>query len=498
MPAQDNTSPNQPKIVQPQAVYPVPTVPSGAQPAVQPSVPPVPGGEEVVPQPEEQKAQVPPPPKRGLPKIFIVMGAILLVLVLGFVVWKLILPRIEESKEVTLTWWGLWENESVVASLISEYQQENPKVKINYVQQSPQDYRERLTNALARGNGPDIFRFHNTWVPMFKGELDNMPASVMTAAEYVESYYPVISSDLTSGAGLVGIPLGYDALTLYINEDIFAREGKVAPVTWDDLRQTAIELTIKDEKGVITQAGVSLGRTENVDHWPEILALMMLQNGANPAKPTDKRAEDALTYFTIFSSVDGVWDETLPPSTIAFAGGKLAMYFGTSWRAFEITQQNPELSFRTVPLPQLPKDSPNQSDFSYATYWAEGVWTRSLNKEAAWNFLKFVSSESSLEKMYQTASQTRAFGEPYPRVDMGQLLADHPVVGSIVNQAPDAQSWYLASRTFDGPTGINSLIGKYYEDAINAINAGERADKALETVVSGVAQVLSQYGLIGQ
>jgi ABC-type glycerol-3-phosphate transport system substrate-binding protein len=174
------------------------------------------------------------------------------------------------------------------------------------------------------------------------------------------------------------------------------------------------------------------------------------------------------------------------------------MYFGPTWRAFEISQQSPELRFKTVPLPQLPKDTPTQPDISYATYWAEGVWTRGSNKDAAWDFMEFISSRASLESMYQNASATRAFGEPYPRTDMAELLTSHPIVGSVVVQAPDAQSWYLASRTFDGPTGINTQIIKYYEDAINAVNSGERSDKALETVVTGVAQVLSQYGLVSR
>jgi multiple sugar transport system substrate-binding protein len=452
--------------------------------------PPAPG---VVSTPE-----TPPSPKKGFPKIVLILVVILGLVVVGFLLFKFVLPLIRGEQEATLTWWGLWEDQAIVASLITEYEGTHPKVKIDYVKQSPQDYRERLTSALATETGPDIFRFHNSWVPMFKNELDKMPASVMTAAEYAEIYYPVVSSDLASGTGLVGMPLGYDALTMYINEDIFASAGKTPPTTWDDLRQTAIELTIKDDRGIITQAGVSLGRTENVDHWPEILALMMLQNGANLSKPTNKLAEDALVFYTVFASVDGVWDETLPPSTVAFAGGKVAIYFGPSWRAFEIKQQNPDLNFRTYSLPQLPKASSSQSDVSYATYWVEGVWTRSQEKEAAWEFLKFLSSRSSLEKMYQNAAQTRTFGEPYPRTEMQELLVTDPIVGSIISQAPDAQSWFLQSRTFDGPTGINSQINKYYEDAINAVNSGVRADRALETVASGVSQILSQYGLVSQ
>lgn len=440
----------------------------------------------------------PPPPKKGLPKLLLIIPLVILMIAGLFFAIRAFLSKSAGTKEANITWWGLWEEDGVVAPIIAQYQVKNPKVKITYQKQSPQDYRERLTNALAKGTGPDIFRFHNTWVPMFREELSTVPASVMSAADFNETFYPTAGSDLASGAGLVGIPLMYDGLTLYINEEIFEREGKSPPKTWDELRETAISLTRKDEQGVITQAGVALGRTENVDHWPEILALMMLQNGASLTNPTGKLAEDALTYFTIFSSVDGVWDSTLPPSTLAFASGKLAMYFGPSWRAFEIKQQNPELRFKTVPLPQLPKSNPNEPDVAIASYWVEGVWARSKNKEAAWDFLKFLSQKENLEKMYQGASTIRLFGEPYPRKDMAPLLASDPIVGSIINLAPNAQSSYLVSRTFDGPTGINSQIIRYFEDAVNAVNAGTPAAKALETAGSGVRQVLSQYGLSSQ
>ncbi len=423
----------------------------------------------------------------------IIVGIALLALGI-FIGARTLLSRFGTGGQVTLTWWGLWEDASVVSPLIAEYEASHPKVKINYVMQSHQDYRERLTNSLAKGEGPDIFRFHNSWVPMFRKELDYLPPSVMSPSEYSQTFYPVVTSDLTSGTGMVGIPLEYDGLVLYINQEIFDQNAKSPPTTWDDLRQTAISLTKKDEQGTITQAGVALGRVENVDHWQEILGLMMLQNGVSLENPTGKLAEDALTFFSVFSSVDGVWDATLPPSTAAFAAGKLAMYFGPSWRTFEIKIQNPNLKFKTFPVPQLPKTTPNEPDISYASYWVEGVWARSKNKAAAWDFLKFMSQKDSLEKLYQNEAKVRQFGEPYPRADMASLLSTDPILGALMNQAPDAQSWYLQSRTFDGPTGINSQISKYFEDAVNAVNSGTPADKALETVVSGVSQVLSQYG----
>lgn len=433
--------------------------------------------------------------KKKYSKPLIIVGIIFLLAVLVMVALKLFSKTsVKTSGEVV--WWGLWESQSVVEPLITEYESTHPDVNITYMEQSKEDYRERLSNSLTKGEGPDIFTFHNTWVPMFKSDLDALPSSVMTAADYSKNFYPAITSDLSYGNSIVGIPIGYDALTLFINEDIFNQSGKTPPSTWDDLRSLAKELTVKDDKGTITQSGIAMGRTENVDNWQDILALLMIQNGVDLRNPVGKKAEDALTFFTLFSSVDGVWDTTLPTSTQAFAAGKMAMYIAPSWRFFDIQRQNPNLKYKTVPIPQLPKDSPDEVDITYATYWAQGVWSKSESKSAAWDFLSYITSTDSLQKLYQNETAVRNLGEAYPRTDMASLLINHPILGSIIAQAPGARSWYLASRTFDGATGINTLVSNYFRDAVNAVADGEKsATEALATVAQGVAQVLAQYGI---
>ncbi len=451
----------------------------------------------------------PPPPaipsaprtSSGSKTIVLLLVVILLLVGIGLAVFKFLVPNLtnNKNKETTLTWWGLWEDQGVIGPLISEYQTKNPNVKIQYQQVPKEDYRERLTNSLAKGatgGAPDIFAFHNSWVPMFASDLDAVPATVFSPSDYSQTFFPVASADLRVGQNFVGIPFEFDGLALFINQDIFQTYNKVPPKTWDELRQTALELTIRDQSGAIKQAGVALGRTENVDHWPEILGLMMLQNGVNLTNPTDKKAQDALQYFTVFSSVDRVWDNTLPPSTVAFASGKVAMYFGPSWRVFDIKQMNKNLKFSVIPVPQLPKTDPNEKNVTYASYWANGVSTRSTNKDAAWEFLKFLSTKESYQKLYANAAGIRGYGEPYPRVDMASSLTSDPVMGAFIQEAPDAVSWYLQSRTFDGPTGINSQINKYFEDAVNAVNLGTAADKALTTAGAGVTQTLVQYGII--
>jgi multiple sugar transport system substrate-binding protein len=461
---------------------------TGSSPA--PVVPPQPGVSTPAP-------ATPPVPKKKFPKVLIFVGIGLAVLIAAILIITLLKRNAKPSNQIT--WWGLWEDAPVVAPLISTYESSHPGVKVNYVKQSHQDYRERLTSALAKGTGPDIFAFHNSWVPMFRNDLDSMPVGIMNPADYAKTFYKISSSDLSNGSALVGIPLEYDALVLYINQDMFAKAGLGAPRTWDDVNSVAKTLTIKNEQNQILQSGMALGRTENVDHWPEILALMMIQNNVNLASPTGKNAEGAITFFTSFAASNGVWNETLPSSTQAFAAGKLAMFIAPSWRAFEIQQQNPGLKFITAPVPQLPKDTPSEPDITYASYWAQGVSAKSAAKAVAWDFLKFISTQDSLQKLYQNESLVRSFGEPYSRVDMADLLTDHPILGPIISQAGGARSWYLYSRTFDGPTGINTQLTNYFKDAINAIvNDRKPMDEALDTCAQGVRQVLSQYRLLSQ
>lgn len=473
---------------------PVPEKQEPAGPLEPPSLPETPP-----PLPEEQPTTPIPPDKTyifeeekgglgGLKKLLPFLLLIILLLVGGFAVFRFILPKLTKPKEVNITYWGLWEEERIFSGVIADYQKDHPNVKISYVRQSSRDYRERLASAFARGDGPDIFRFHNTWVPMFKNDLSPIPANVMDAATFEASFYPVVRQDLLVGNAYVGIPLEIDGLGLFINQDIFERAGKTPPSNWDDLRKTAIELTARDGQGNIQIAGVALGTTKNIDHWSDVLALMMLQNGADLTSPTGTLSEDALTYFTLFTKVDRSWDETLPSSTAAFAAGKLAMYFGPSWEVFEIKKANPDLRFKVVPVPQLP-----EGNITWASYWAEGVWKKSGVEKEAWEFLKYLSSKEVMQKLYQAESQTRLFGEPYSRVEMADLIKGDQYAGVYVNQAAAARSWYLASRTFDN--GINDKMIKYFEDAVNAVNAGETPEDALKTCAQGVTQVLTQYGL---
>src|SRR3990170_2259055 len=290
-----------------------PFVPPPPPPRYAPPPPPpasTSAASQTTPPPAESPQVMPPKRSGNIKKIFMIAAAAIGLSALAFLIVRVVLPRIQSikvpglpGKEIALTYWGLWEPNAVMQDVIDEYVLDHPNVKIEYVQQSHKDYRERLQSALAKGEGPDIFRFHNTWVPMLNDDLDAVPADVYSASDFQETFYPTAARDLRRGASFVGIPLETDGLALFYNKEIFKTAGKIPPTTWEDLRKTAFDLTIRDSQGRIQRAGVALGTTGNVDHWPDILGLMMLQNGANLSDPTDKLAADGSERLAPFCNI---------------------------------------------------------------------------------------------------------------------------------------------------------------------------------------------------
>ena len=431
---------------------------------------------------------------------------ILILLILGAVAFFVLKSgkNLFNLTSTNITYWGLWEPESVMQPLIDEYQKSHPGVKITYIQQSPKEYRDRLQNSLDQGKGPDIFRLHSSWIPLLKNHLAPIPASVYSSQDFESTFYPVIGSDVRVGNNYSAIPVGFDGLAMYVNDDLLQASGQSVPQNWDDLRLVAQAMTRCDSPdgkctgaSKILVSGASLGTADNVDHWQDVLLVLMLQNNVNLGYPTGKSAQDALNYYTIFVKSDHMWDSTLPSSTFQFAAGKVGIYFAPSWRVFEIQQKNPQLKFSIHPIPQLPiEPSRGEQPITWANYWVEGISKKSPRAAQAWEFLKYLSSPDALQKFYQQAvASGRAFGEPYPRIDMASSIKDAPLVGPYINQASQARSWYLASSTQDSNESLNSKLSKYFADAVNTSLKGIAGESITNTLAQGVNQVLSQYGL---
>lgn len=423
----------------------------------------------------------------------VIIIALGLSIILGFLFWRFgpsisFFNKPKEQGPITLTYWGLWEEDNLLKPVILEYQKQHPNILINYERKSSLNYRTRVQTQIREGVGPDVFRIHNSWVPMFQVDLAPAPQEVFTLADYKSMFYPVALDSFVKNGQIFAAPLETDGLALFYNEELLSGIGGKPPKNWQEFIDSATKMTVKDATGIQT-AGAALGTAGNVDHWPDILGLLLLQQpGVDFANLTTPQVAEVIRFYTGFVTdpKKKTWDVNLPKSTDMFAAGRLGFYFAPSWRAHELRVANPNLKFKVAPVPQL-----SGKAVGWATFWGEAVSAKSKNPTEAWKFVKFLTSAEAEKLAYQQASQVRLFGEPYSQVSLAGELASDPIVGAYVAQGPIYKFWYLTSNTFDN--GINDEMIKYFEDGINATLAGTDPSTALQTVNQGVKQVMDKY-----
>lgn len=494
---------------------PDPQAPPPAAPPEQPpsESPPADGGETPPPsdtppdQPASEEVYEEELPAQNpwieiLKKVGIGLG---IVLALVFLV-VLFMPKEKGAKNVTLIWWGLWEDARTVEPVILDFQKQHPNIKIRYIKQDPEGYRGKLLTRIKQGanEAPDIFRYHNTWLPMMKDTLATLPVDVIAPADFQKNYYSVMQKDLVQG-GIYGIPVGADSLSLFVNTDLLNDAQISPPATWEDFCRAAIALTKKDDTGRIEVAGAALGTYGNITHASDIISLLFEQQGVtlssfSTATEQEKvKLKVVLDFYTSYSlggkscPSTSVWDETLDPSLVAFGKGKLAMYLGFSWDIFVLEQINKTLPYKIYPAPLIGRNSK-----TIASYWVEGVSNKSPNQKEAFEFMKFLTQKETLQKLYTEQSKSRKFGEPYPRTDMADSLKNSEIY-PFVSQLTTATSSYFASDTHDGEDGLNTKLNSYLQNAINSIiKNSDSPETTAENLMKGVAQITTEYGLISQ
>lgn len=442
--------------------------------------------------PPELTGELPPLYQESKTKYFIIGGAVLFFILIFAVVIGIFFSGGNKNQapaeKVTITYWGLWEDPKVMQPIIDEYQKANPNVIIKYELQSHIDYRPKLIQRSQNGRGPDIFRYHNTWLVEIKDVAAPLPKEIMAAEEFDKTFYPIHKEDLAIEGTYYGIPLTVDGLLMIYNDSIFKKSGITTPPTsWiDDFYKNATDMTVQDRDGNTVTSGAALGTASNIDHFSDVLGTLLLQNGGDLTKLDQKEAVEALQFYRDFGEKN-IWNDAMPNSIEAFAQEKVAIIFAPSWQIIRIKGINPDVQLKVAPVPK----SPNNQSLALATYWVEGVSKFSKNQAESWKFLKYLSSKETQLKMYELQVKTRGIGTAFSRVDLQANLAQDPIQSVVVQQANTYKSLPLADRTFD--KGINDEIVSYLRNAVNSTASGVSYQEALKTAKKGVDQVFTRY-----
>jgi multiple sugar transport system substrate-binding protein len=480
---------------------------SGQAPSTDSSQPVSVAQPSVEPLPTENTENIPadsPPPKlANSKKLKIIIGAIASLAVIVFIISLVVgifrsKPLNEGYNNTTLTYWGLWEEKKTLQPVIDDFEKKYPGIKVNYIKQDPDKYKDRLLTRIKNGTeDPDVFTYHNTWLLSLTNSSDNvllpLPISVVVPDEFKKTYFPVVFKDLSKNGAIYGLPQGIDTLALFINKDIFQAGQIHIPQTWDEFNTAAKTLTVKDGNKQIKTSGAAMGLYDNITHAPDIISLLLATNGVD-VNTIDKQPNyvgESISYYTSFAKGnDSVWDGTLINSRDAFAAGNLAMYFGYSWDIFAIQAANKNLLFEIHPVPYLPKGGNATTKQSIASYWANGVSKKSKHQKEALLLIKYLAQKDVVQKIYSESSKTRLFGVPYARIDLAATLSDNSMIYPFVKQAKNASSSYFASDTHD--TSYNEPLNDYLANAIRQVHSSDSVTSIVTTLLQGVSQVRTQ------
>ncbi len=338
--------------------------------------------------------------------------------VIAVLIFAGVLPGFNSSESGfagEITMWGTVPEEKM-RKVLDEFNQENEKLfRVVYEGKSPASFNRELTDALASGNGPDIFMMPSERV--VSDGKKALPISYKTLPEGdFKNQFIEAGEIFMTDEGILSLPLVVDPLVMYWNRDIFSSAGVSAyPKFWDELLEIAPKVTVFDKASNVKRSAVAFGEIKNVTNGKEVLSMLILQTGnsimervgegelesviGRAADVFGSPAESATKFFMEFSNPSKrtySWNRGLPESQDAFVSGDLAIYFGLGSEFSEITLKNPHLNFDVAVVPQI-RDS--KLSLTAVKIYGLSVAKNSPKAEAAFRAAYALASSSYSEKL---------------------------------------------------------------------------------------------------
>jgi len=404
---------------------------------------------------------------------------------------------------VDLEVWGAFDDNSDFSKIFEGVKDTNPFIRNIVYKKIPVDtYENELMDALASGNGPDIFLVNNAWMPRFEDKVAAAPADLVNEQMFKSNFVDVVADDFIAKNGDInGVPLSVDSLALYYNKDLFNAAGVTSPpATWSELLDITKKITKIDDVSEIKRSGVALGTVENINRSTDIIDLLMLQNGAqlpnkssiayNPEFNIGKNVIEFYTQFSRFSSPVYSWNKRMHYSIDAFYEGDLGMMMNYSWHINTIKNKNAKLNFAIAPIPQISNEKP----VNYANYWSfvvnknkqikqvdeESPVTNEIRIHESWQFLKFltfknegkftaINAKTKSTKTFSTSIDPAAYyiertKKPAARRDLVEKQKSDTTLGAFAYGNLIAKTWYKKN---------SNVIESIWAEIIDSVNRGD-------------------------
>jgi arabinogalactan oligomer/maltooligosaccharide transport system substrate-binding protein len=254
----------------------------------------------------------------------------------------------------TLTLWHayLGLEQKALERLVRRFNHRHPNIRVRLLQLSFDNLPQKLTNAIPRGHGPDLFIFSHDRLGDWTGKDLLEPIGYWITPETAARFLPDMLTPFRADGALYALPLSYKSVALFYNKNAVHRP----PKTTAELFQLGRRLTDRSAG----RFGLVYPATDTYYHAPWLHGFGGHFIDPDPCKPEPtirtRQGVAALHFARKLAGPQGI----VPPEvtgqlvTTLFKSGRAAMAISGPWFLSALGGANRGLvRFGITPLPKI-------------------------------------------------------------------------------------------------------------------------------------------------
>lgn len=308
-------------------------------------------------------------------------------------------------EEVTINFWHHYsaqsaENETLTNKLIPKFEEENPGIKVNAVSHEWADLHEKILISAQSDTLPDVARLDSAWIPEFEkmGILVPLDQEISDFNDVAGGLLDSAMSTATVGEHSYGLALNTNSKILFYNVKALEEAGIAVPTTMDEFVSAVKALAGTNENGQQVW-GYDEPALAGWNLCPFIWSMGgALTNDEETAasgyinSPETVKAIETLAELYQEGAITG-WNSGDIPMTDGFGTGRYMMLLEGPWKVAEMAGAYPDFEYATTEIPA-------GDGGSISVLGGEDIsMFNSANKDAAWKFMKFMTSPYAQEEM---------------------------------------------------------------------------------------------------
>ena len=345
------------------------------------------------------------------------------------------------SKKTTVTFWTQdtvsWQDYFGPAIKRFNEAHDDIEIKVEYFS----DFAQKVTQSFGANTEANvIFTYSSIGEFANAGKIQEVPANVYTTEEMQSLFYEGATANKMVDGKYYAVPdeINVESPSLYVNMTklkelgVSLPDGWVennGPASWEELYNFAKSLTVRDEAGNITQAGLAYCYAQ----WESMFESLIWQYGGDFRDEANKtvhfETEEARKALEFMLKYEGTGEDALCAGNNSrydeFVQGLAVMCVGAPWYAGGFATDIPDTEYQVFNMPAY-------VDGAEPASLATGGWAYIVSSQcdektsaAAWEFVKFMTSADEVGEWALTTGALPA------RVDALSDLTYDANVGSV-------------------------------------------------------------------